>query len=105
MLNKLKKIRYNKIYYPSCAKKVFYDNLGIIGQNPGTEKSLENIFKWIRASFEANKDGGSAAYYRFRTGWKGSYPETTGYLIPTMYDYAKYTGNEEWKNISELHSP
>src|SRR5687768_15193690 len=41
---------------------------------------------WVRAA--QRPDGGNAAYYSLTTGWSGSYAETTGYLLPTVYDYA-----------------
>jgi uncharacterized protein YyaL (SSP411 family) len=31
-----------------------------------------------------------------RRGWLPSYPETTGYIIPTMFEYARRTGRQEY---------
>lgn len=100
MINTLKSIRLNKLYYPTHGKKYLFDNTSIIGKTTTPEQSLEKTFQWIKASIDATKDGGSSAYYRFSTGWKGSYPETTGYLIPTVYDYAIFKNSDEWKNIA-----
>lgn len=33
-------------------------------------------------------DGGIPAYYSYFTGYSASYPEVTGYIIPTLYDFA-----------------
>lgn len=32
-----------------------------------------------------------------RRGWLAAYPETTGYIIPTFFDYAEITGNPEYR--------
>ena len=34
-------------------------------------------------------DGGVARHFSLITGWSSSYPETTGYIVPTMLRYAK----------------
>lgn len=38
-------------------------------------------------------DGGIAAYYSLLTGYSESYPEVTGYIVPTLYDFAR-TSNQ-----------
>jgi len=62
-------------------------------------ESLRAAIEWICRAQDATGDGGVArsyalAYLTFfgRRGWLPSYPETTGYIIPTMFDYAKMTG-------------
>jgi hypothetical protein len=37
--------------------------------------------------------GGIAAYYSLLTGYSQSYPEVTGYTIPTLFDFAHLTGD------------
>jgi len=40
-----------------------------------------------------------SAFYDVRMGeWCPSYPETTGYIIPTFYDFAKLTGRPEFRD-------
>jgi hypothetical protein len=39
---------------------------------------------WICAAQDAQSDGGISGRYRLDRGWTSSYPETTGYLIPTL---------------------
>lgn len=51
-----------------------------------SEQTLDRLMEWVRAA--QRPDGGNAAYYSLTTGWAGSYAETTGYLLPTVYDYA-----------------
>ncbi len=62
---------------------------------------LDAAFRWICRAQDAAGDGGvsrsfSLVYnpYFKRKGWVASYPETTGYIIPTMFDYAHLTKKE-----------
>jgi hypothetical protein len=56
-----------------------------------TSGALRSVVDWI---FHAQRpDGGIAAYYSFLTGYSESYPEVTGYIIPTLYDFGHLTGN------------
>jgi hypothetical protein len=56
-----------------------------------TADALRLVVDWI---FHAQRpDGGIAAYYSFLTGYSESYPEVTGYIIPTLYDFGHLTGN------------
>ena len=66
------------------------------------EDALRHAIEWICRAQDASGDGGVArsyalGYNRFfrRRGWLPSYPETTGYIIPTMFDYARRSGREE----------
>jgi hypothetical protein len=45
-----------------------------------------SVLEWLQESIRSQNGKGSSAYYSYRTGWKVSYPETTGYLITTLYD-------------------
>jgi prenyltransferase/squalene oxidase-like repeat protein len=54
-------------------------------------QALNLLLRWI---LDAQRpDGGIAAYYSLLTGYSESYPEVTGYLVPTLYDLACATGN------------
>ena len=55
--------------------------------NVPTEIALHSLLNWILQAQKA--DGGIAAYYSLLTGYSASYPEVTGYLIPTLYDVAE----------------
>ncbi len=59
---------------------------------------------WISRSFAATGNKGSSAFYRklpWRKGhWAAAYPETTGYLIETLLDYHKITGNDTLKKLA-----
>jgi uncharacterized protein YyaL (SSP411 family) len=51
---------------------------------------------WLAASASACGDQCVSYGYDLRRGYLPPYPETTGYIIPTLYDYAARTGDEAW---------
>lgn len=63
---------------------------------------LQAAVEWICRAQDAFDDGGVARSYSLvyhpyfkRKGWVPSYPETTGYIIPTMFDYATLMKDQE----------
>ncbi len=67
------------------------DRSGLAAADPGIETVIELGMAWLgRAQDHSRyKDGGVARHYSLETGWGASYPETTGYIIPTVLDYAR----------------
>jgi rhamnogalacturonyl hydrolase YesR len=53
---------------------------------------------WLERAQDHSRtvDGGVARHYSLVTGWASSYPETTGYIVPTFIDVAQRTGNERY---------
>lgn len=51
---------------------------------------------WLCAAQDGTADGGVSARYRLDRGWAPSYPETTGYIIPTFFAHAKRLGDEQF---------
>src|SRR5689334_5216199 len=45
---------------------------------------LRAAARWLTAAQDSQQDGGIAGRYRLGGGWTSSYPETTGYIIPTL---------------------
>ncbi len=56
-----------------------------------TSDALRSVIDSIISAQDA--DGGIAAYYSLLTGHSESYPEVTGYIIPTLYDFASLSGH------------
>jgi hypothetical protein len=54
--------------------------------------TLNSLLHWILDAQRA--DGGIAAYYSLLTGYSESYPEVTGYIVPTLYDFARAAGDD-----------
>ena len=91
----VKKYKFHNL--SELAKKEFRnDNRGNIGADPGSLRAIEEAIEWIcRAQdFSVSNDCGVARHYSLHTGWSSSYPETTGYIIPTVLDYAHKANNE-----------
>lgn len=63
----------------------------------GIDTHLAAAADWLARAQDATPDAGVAASYDIKArAWQGSYPETTGYIIPTFYDYAAYSGRAEF---------
>jgi hypothetical protein len=82
---------------PSAAKaERGKDSLGLPTHDPGVERAIDEGVAWLsRAQDQSSSaDGGVARHYSLVTSWGTSYPETTGYIIPTMLSYARLRGDE-----------
>jgi len=45
---------------------------------------LRAAAQWLAAAQDSQSDGGIAGRYQLDRGWTSSYPETTGYIVPTF---------------------
>ncbi len=61
------------------------------------KKHLDASIKWLDKSFLADTQGSHAYLWAFGQ-WKGAYPETTGYIIATLLEYASLSGEAIWRN-------
>ncbi len=57
------------------------------------ETHLSAAMQWLTRAHDATGDGGVSAWYSLLTGWAPSYIETTGYIISTFLEYAKFSGD------------
>lgn len=64
---------------------------------PDPQACIDAATAWLcRAQdLSASADGGVARDFSLVKGWATSYPETTGYIIPTFIDLANRTGRED----------
>lgn len=70
--------------------------------SPGTDDDhLEAAIEWIYRAQDATASDGCAATYNLVLGWEPAYPETTGYIVPTLYDYAAYADAPEARERAE----
>lgn len=101
MLKQLKsKVRsaYEYMLLPTAAKaEIKKDSRGLSGGDPGIDTAVAEAIEWLCRAQDNNqlKDGGVARDYSLVNGWNASYPETTGYIVPTMIDCAKSFGDDQ----------
>jgi hypothetical protein len=82
----------------SVLSAVLHDMLGRQFEAGTDREHLEVTMGWLCAAQDALPGGGVSAFYDIRSGeWGPAYPETTGYIIPTFYDYANLTGEAEYQ--------
>ena len=89
--------KYEFLKLPPAARiEHLKDNQGMSAVDPGPRKAIEEAVEWIcRAQdFSLRGDGGVARHYSLLTGWSSSYPETTGYIIPTLLDWAQKANDD-----------
>ncbi|MDQ7051463.1 MAG: hypothetical protein Q9P14_00640 [candidate division KSB1 bacterium] len=58
---------------------------------------IQAAMDWLCQAQDATDDGGVAARYRLDSGWMASYPETTGYIIPTFFNYAEFSHQSKYR--------
>lgn len=59
---------------------------------------LDEAMKWLSRAQDIGPDGGVSLGYTLGKGWEKSYPETTGYVIPTFFDFSDYSGDIKYFN-------
>jgi hypothetical protein len=82
---------------PEIAKKEReIDDLGLPDVDHAIIEMIRESIEWIGRAQDnsASRDGGVARDFSLLTGWNASYPETTGYIIPTLLTYAKINNDE-----------
>ena len=72
------------------------DRHGNIEPDPGIARVIAETVRWLGRAQDRSRsaDGGVASDYSLIRGWSTSYPETTGYIVPTLLTYARLSGDE-----------
>ncbi|MEM8950801.1 MAG: hypothetical protein AAGA21_12745 [Pseudomonadota bacterium] len=67
--------------------------------DPGNERAIDACLGWLARAQDrsATSDGGVARHFSLIEGWAPSYPETTGYIIPTLLAEAIHQDDAEWE--------
>lgn len=73
------------------------DYLASINRPFGNDVYLKEAVAWIYRAQDATPDRGVSHSYLIGKGWLPSYPETTGYIIPTLLNWYRINGDEEAK--------
>jgi folate-dependent phosphoribosylglycinamide formyltransferase PurN len=93
-------VRTLKSFARKCSEGAYFRPRNIriaLGQVVDVERNLrvysdrEHLMAavgWLKRAQDATSDGGFVGRYNLKTGWSSSYPETTGYIIPTLLKLA-----------------
>ena len=95
----LKPLRSAKEYVllPAEAKRERqHDRAGLPDCDPEIDRAIGEAMAWLGLAQDSSStnDGGVARHYSLIDGWGPSYPETTGYIIPTMLAYSHVKNDE-----------
>lgn len=71
----------------NIVKLVLYDLFNKSRPIYTTNIHVEKAIKWLSLAQDSTNDGGVSEGYHLYHGWLPSYPETTGYIIETFFDY------------------
>ncbi len=64
-------------------------------------RSVQAALDWIAQSIRVTGARGSSHSFSVLTGWAAAYPETTGYLLETLYDYADIFPERNLRGLAE----
>jgi hypothetical protein len=80
------------------------DRLGVPSSDAGIECVVSEAIAWLGRAQDnsTSHDGGVARDFSLIKGWNASYPETTGYIIPTMLDYAKRVNDASLRDRAKV---
>ncbi len=79
------------------------DRQGLPGHDPGIDRVIEEGVAWLGRAQDHSRthDGGVARHYCLLTGWGNSYPETTGYIVPTLLNLARIRGGRGGEEVRQ----
>ena len=80
---------------PQARRQLELDRAGLPEYDAGPEAVAAANIQWLVRSQDCSifRDGGSARDFSLVHGWASSYPETSGYIVPTLIDYADRTND------------
>ena len=61
-------------------------------------EALKRAMKWLCYAQDRGEGGGVSEGYDLRKGWLPPFPETTGYIVTTFFDYYHFTGESIYKD-------
>ena len=86
---------------PAAARReIAADRAGRLFPDPGPAQAIRLMADWLLAAQASSSttDGGYARHFSIVTGWGQSYPETTGYIIPTLIEVSKLLGDPRYED-------
>ena len=89
--------QWHRWQLPAAAKdEARRDKRGLAAADPGIDRAVREAVAWLGRAQDnsTTADGGVARHYSLVDGWGPSYPETTGYIIPTIIEVGRETGDD-----------
>jgi hypothetical protein len=86
---------FAKLMKPSTLKVVTRDITRSSYCIRSTRDHLDETMAWLARAQDFGSGGGISGGYSLIQGWLPPYPETTGYIIPTFFDYNSLVGRQE----------
>jgi uncharacterized protein YyaL (SSP411 family) len=65
------------------------------------DEHLSEVISWLQRAQDVTRDGGISGRYDLGRGWTSSYPETTGYIVPTLLKLAVVTKDHTFVDRAE----
>ena len=86
LLNRARKVREDLSLPEAARTESRRDHRVTAIEDPGIETSVTAALDWLGTAQDnsLSSDGGIARDYSLVSGWRASYPETSGYIVPTM---------------------
>ena len=102
LAGRLRSLKGHPALHPSIWREIWAERNGGHPVSDDHRPHLEAALDWLSQAQDATPDDGFArgysgvwhAHFR-RRGWIPSYPETTGYIIPTLYHAARTLGRPD----------
>lgn len=77
------------------SRYLFKDLVQPCRQESDNRTHLREALHWLYRAQDATPDRGVSHSYLIGKGWMPSYPETTGYIIPTLFNWHLLSGDDE----------
>jgi hypothetical protein len=86
LLNRARKVREDLSLPDAARTESRRDHRVTAIEDPGIETSVTAALDWLGTAQDSSlsSDGGIARDYSLVSGWRASYPETSGYIVPTL---------------------
>ncbi|HEY2805714.1 MAG TPA: prenyltransferase/squalene oxidase repeat-containing protein [Gemmatimonadales bacterium] len=100
VLGAVRSAREYSMLPPQAREAIRADRSGLPLHDPGNVVAVAEALAWLcRAQDRSSSvDGGVARHFSLVSGWSSSYPETTGYIIPTFFECAEALGRADLRD-------
>ncbi len=99
MIRIIKDLSKINFLQPSILRLLLRDFFKINNKIQSNLFHIQKAIDWLIHAQSKTKDGGISLGYSLKLGWFPSYPETSGYIIPTLLDYYNISHNDFYKKI------